>query len=198
MTAKKILLIGIIVIVIESIAGYLYLQQSQKSPEEPAPRQTSQPEVSVSESTDTKSEMAELSLETQSKNIKPGDNFSVNVILDTFSNQTTASDVTIKYDPQFLTSNKLNEPFTQSKIFQKTVFNKLDNKAGVATMSAVADIDKSFSGRGVLTTFTFRALKAGTTEIRIEFIPKDTRDSNIVSETADILESVQNLTLTIN
>ncbi len=145
-----------------------------------------------------KNQTAELILETQSKNIKQGDNFSINVILDTFSNATTASDLTIKYDPTYLVSTKSNEPFSQSKIFQKTVFNKLDSKTGIATMSAIADLDKTFSGRGILTTVTFRAIKRGTTELKIEYLPNDTRDSNIVSNTTDILESVQNLPLSIN
>jgi len=198
MTVKNILIIGSIIVLFELIGGYVYLKYSNPktlSNLSNQPQQISQ--SSPSPINEIEKKTAEIILETQDKNISRGDNFSISVILDTFSFPATASDLTIKYDPKALSSIKTNEPFSTSKLFQKTVFNKIDTKSGIATMSAIADLNSPFSGRGVLTTIAFRALKPGKTDIKVEFTPQETRDSNIVSDTTDILESVQNLSLEI-
>jgi hypothetical protein len=198
MTVKKIIIVGSIIVLLELIGGYLYLKYSHdKKPYQASEFQVQNPAATSSPYPVSEDRTAEIALDTQANNLKRGDNFSVNIILDTFSSPTAASDVTIKFDPQFLSSTKPNEPFTESKLFQKTVFNKLDAKNGIATISAIADFDKPFVGRGVLSTMTFRTLKAGDTEIKVEYTPEETRDSNIVSDTQDILESVKNLPISI-
>ncbi len=198
MTFRNIIIIGIIIVILEGIGGYFYLRYS--SEEKLTPQIKDEPRQLLNiptQSVTTENKNATITLETQSKIIHPGDSFTVNVILDTNSASTSASDLTLAYNPTYLKPVKNTDPFTPSKIFQKTVFNKLDNKIGVATISAIADFDSSFSGRGVLTTILFKALKSGNTQIETVFIPSETRDSNIVSETSDILGEVQNLQLSI-
>lgn len=197
MTVKNILIIGSIIVLLEIIGGYVYLKYSHAKNIQPVVAEQQAVKPSASPIIEITRKTAEIILETQDMNIKKGDNFSVNVLLDTFSNPTTASDLTIKYDPKFLASIKTTDPFSPSKLFQKTIFNKIDTKAGIATVSAVADFDSTFSGRGILTTIAFRAIKPGKTDVTVDFTPRETRDSNIVSEYQDILESVQNLSLEI-
>jgi hypothetical protein len=89
------------------------------------------------------------------------------------------------------------KPFQESTIFQKTVFNSADPKTGLATMSAVSEAEQSIPDLAFLTSMVFKALKVGPTEITIVFTPDDTRDTNIVSETKDVLGSVENLSISI-
>ena len=109
------------------------------------------------------------------------------------------ADLTLKYDPAIITPAGTDsaKPFKGSESFQKTVFNLADLKHGLATMSAVADLGKEFSGQGELTSLEFKAKSSGPTTITIVFTPDETRDTNVVSDTKDILESVENLSIDV-
>lgn len=197
MTFKKVILIGLIVVMLESIAGYIYLTyQRDIQPENPKMADQKPLELITS----PPPARASLALQSAQSSVKKGQNISIDVLVDTFSNRTSAADLTIKYDPSMLTllqSTDSAKPFKDSPIYQKTVFNSLSAKQGIATMSAVSEDGKTFQGKDLLTSLSFKAQKIGPTEITIVFTPGETRDTNIVSETRDILESVQNLPITV-
>lgn len=195
MTFKKVILIGLIVVMLESIAGYVYLTYRNKpQPENPKPVAKM-----VEKSIPVEGAKASLTLKSGQASVKKGQNLKVDVMLNTFSSNTSAADLTIKYDPISLSliATDSAKPFQDSRIYQKTVFNSLNTKGGLATMSAVSENGQFFRGNDLLTTLTFKALKVGPTEITIVFTPGETRDTNIVSDAKDILESVQNLSLNI-
>lgn len=197
MTFKQVIIVGLIVVMLESIAGYIYLTYRTVPSSLPTPTE----KATALTPNQIKKASANLTLQSETTSIKKGQSFTVKALLNTFSNQTSAADLTIKYDPAFLTliatDSAKAKPFENSEIYQKTVFNSLNSKQGLATMSAVSEEGKPFSGDALLTAMAFKALKVGPTEITIVFTPGETRDTNIVSETKDILESVQNLSITI-
>lgn len=198
MSVKKVIFIGLLLLILEGIVGYFYISSLQKQPsswEKEATRTLpSTPPSPIAEIP-----KASLSLKTAKTSLKTGETFQVDVTLNTYSTQATAADLTLKYDPQILRleASSAAQPFKNSPIFQRTVFNELDAKQGLATMSAVSDLGNFFQGNNILTSAVFKALKVGPTEITIVFTPGETRDTNIVSETKDILGSVENLSIDI-
>jgi hypothetical protein len=180
---------------LESIAGYVYLTYRNNPTSSMALPINSEPQVSHLPLV----QKATLDLQTDQVILKKGQLIKVLAYLNTFGNHTSAADLTIHYDPASLIMVASNsaKPFADSKIYQKTVFNNMDNKAGLATMSAVSESSQFFSGQDFLTSMVFKALRVGPTEITIVFTPGETRDTNIVSETKDILESVKNLPIIV-
>ncbi len=199
MTAKNIIIVGLLILVLEGMAGYFYLHYSKSPKAIDLPKNIHQMASTVPQPSDTVAKKAALSLSTDTGFFKVGQNFTINVNLDTFNNETSAADLTIKYDPKLLSPVACDsaKPFLPSTLFARTVFNQIDQKQGLATMSAVADVGKFFNGRNVLTSINFKALKVGPTDVQIVFTPKETRDTNVVSGTEDILESVENYSLNI-
>ncbi len=195
MTIKKVILIGLIVIMLEAIGGYIYLTYRKEIPSINIPTSSQSAEV---KSIDPQSKPL-LALKTDLDMIKKNGTFTVSAVLEGNGNNASASDLTIRYDPKMvaLVATNSAKPFTESPIFQKTVYNSLDAKTGLATVSAVSETEQSLPERGFLTTMIFKALKVGPTEITIVFTPGETRDTNIVSESKDILGSVENLSLNI-
>lgn len=197
MTAKKVIIVGLIVLMLESLGGYIYLTYRQDKADgvkvsqsiESVPQPSASPEL----------KKAFLSMQSEKTEFKNSELFKVNLLLNSFSSPVSAVDIVVKYDPAFvaLQSSPSAKPFSPSLLFQKTVFNELSSKQGLATMSAVADTGKDFIGSSILTSLNFKAIKPGSTEITIVFTPGETRDTNVVSKTEDILETATGLSVTI-
>lgn len=195
MTFKQVVLIGLIVLMLESIAGYVYLTY-QKNPTDLPAVATPSPVVDPSINSFPNSK---LKLQAKQNTFKKGQIFPVEVILEPDGHQAVGVDLTIKYDPSALSliATGSANPFSESKIFQKTFFDDRNHKQGLASMSAISDTEHTLPEIGVFTSMMFKALKVGPTEITIVFTPGETHDTNIVSETKDILGSVENLPITI-
>ncbi len=195
MTIKKVIVIGLIVIMLESIGGYIYLTYREKMSLDPLP----QPNPSQQQLVGTPTKKPTLALRTDQASLKKNETITINAVLEGQGNRASAADLTIRYDPEMLNIIATNSatPFAKSQIFQKTVFNAVDTKTGLATMSAVSEIEQPLPDLAFLTSIVFKALKEGPTEITIVFTPDETRDTNIVSESEDILGSVENLPITI-
>jgi hypothetical protein len=195
MTIKKVIVIGLIVIMLESIVGYIYLTYREKMSLDPLP----QPNPSQQQLVGTPTKKPTLALRTDQASLKKNETITINAVLEGQGNRASAADLTIRYDPEMLNIIATNSatPFAKSQIFQKTVFNAVDTKTGLATMSAVSEIEQPLPDLAFLTSIVFKALKEGPTEITIVFTPDETRDTNIVSESEDILGSVENLPITI-
>lgn len=197
MTFKQVIIVGLVVVMLESIAGYIYLTYRGNS-DNPLPALTFTP-VATPPVTAVENK-ALLALRTDQVMTKKGQNITVHAVLEPNGNTASAADLTIRYDPTVLTliATASAKPFQESPIFQKTVFNSLDAKAGIATMSAVSESEQPVPDLAFLTSMVFKALKVGPAEITIVFTPGDTRDTNIVSETKDILGTVENLSFTVS
>ncbi len=197
MTAKKVIIVGLIVLMLESLGGYIYLTYRQDKVADI--KQSHLTELTPLPSASPELKKANLSLQSDKTTFKNGEIFKVDLLLNTFAAPVSAADVVIKYDPTFvsLQASASAKPFNSSQLFQKTVFNESNSKQGLATMSAVAEPGKDFTGSSILTSLNFKAIKIGTTAITIVFTPGETRDTNVVSKTEDILESTSDLSVTI-
>jgi hypothetical protein len=193
---KKIIIIGIIILIAEIIFGIIYLSNSYKSkasPEEPAPKSTL---ISLPSPTSTSSS-ASFKIISPKTTFKKGETIALTIDIDTDNKSTTAADMVLQYDPVFLKPVKVTSPFEKGTAYEKLVFNALDPKLGIATTSAISEVNKNFSGEGSLVSISFTALKAGSSEVIVKYSPNATTDSNIVSEGKDILAKVENLKLEI-
>ncbi len=195
MTFKQVVLVGLIVLMLESIAGYVYLTY-RKNPSSLSVLPSATPIATPSENLIANTK---LMLKTKQTEIKKGQIFPVEVILDPHGHQAVGVDLTIKYDPSALSliATGSANPLSESKVFQKTFFDDRNPKQGLASMSAISDTEHKIPDMAVFTSMMFKALKVGPTEITIVFTPGETRDTNIISETKDILGSVENLPITI-
>jgi len=120
-----------------------------------------------------------------------GEEFEVELTLDTKGVETSGTDVIINYDPT--TVEVLN--VRPGILYQKYPVNEVDAAAGKIGFSAVATPPKTFSGKGTLTYLKLKALKAGTATLSIEFEKDETTDSNVVqagSGGKDTLDKVIN------
>ena len=195
MTFKQVILVGLIVLMLESIAGYVYLTyRSRLTTDLPLP--SSSPAVSPFVRPASKPTLA---LRTNQVITKKGQTIPVEVILEPNGHKAVGVDLTIQYDPTALSliATGSANPFSESRVFQKTFFDDRNPKQGLASMSAISDTEHSIPDMAVFTSMMFKALKVGPTEITIVFTPGETRDTNIISETKDILGSVENLPITI-
>jgi hypothetical protein len=195
MTIKKVIVIGLIVLMLESISGYVYLTYREKLP----PQMPSVAETLLSSSQSQEVAKPLLAVRTPQVLLKKNQTIPIEAVIEGKGVKASAVDLTIKYDPKklALVASGSAKPFAASPLFQKTVYNAFDAKTGLATMSAVSETEISLPDLATLTTMVFRILQTGPTEITIVFTPGETRDTNIVSESKDILGSVENLPLNI-
>lgn len=196
MSASRVIIVGLIILLLESVGGYIYLRyREEKSQDIKTVVATNLLQASASPTP----KRATLTIQPETTEVKKGKIFKADLFLNTFSSKVTAADVVIRYDPAFLMPVATNSAklFEESPILQKIVFNESNAKQGLATMSAIAENNRDFSGSGLLTSLNFKALKVGKTEITIVFTPGDTRDTNVVSKTEDILESATGLSVDI-
>lgn len=196
MSAKKIIIIGFLVAVLELLVGVWYLQGRKAiSPLKQTDSKITREEKKI----ETPPSSAKISLVSDKTSLKTGETLSVSANLSISGKGSSASDLTIKYDPAYLSLTAAsNSPYQLGDVYQKMVFNQADLKAGIATMSAISDVNKEFLGSGTLAKINFKALKKGPTNVRVEFTEGETRDSNVVVDGKDILKEVSDLTLQID
>jgi hypothetical protein len=125
------------------------------------------------------------------KIVKVGEEFEVELTLDTKGVATSGTDVIINYDPTAV--EVLN--VRSGLLYQKYPLNEIDAASGKIGFSGVAEPPKTFSGRGTLAYLKLKALKAGTAALSIQFEKEATTDSNVVragSGGEDVLDKVIN------
>ena len=192
---KKLIIVGVVIVLLEAVFGAWYLLNPSK--------RTNQKSLTPSSSSSVKplssaiNNPSSLKITAPKLSFKKGETFEASIALSTAGKPSTASDVILQYDPSFLKPVKTTSPFSRGDAYDKLAFNALDIKSGIATVSAISEVNKNFNGEGILAKISFQALKAGQTEIVIKFTPNETRDSNIVSGGKDNLGMVENLNLEI-
>lgn len=137
-----------------------------------------------------------IALRTSQQTITVGDTVAVLVEV-TSPFPSIGVDIMAKFDPKVLQAS--DSAIQKGVIFPQFPVAKIDSD-GLVRISAITTPEvKSFSGKGILATINFKALKKGKTTISLDFTKGSTADSNIVSEgpARDFLEEVSNLEVTI-
>ena len=125
------------------------------------------------------------------KIVKVGEEFEVELTLDTKGVATSGTDVIINYDPTVV--EVLN--VRPGLLYQKYPLNEVDAVGGKIGFSGIAEPPKTFAGSGTLAYLKLKALKAETATLNIQFEKGVTTDSNVVqaaSNGKDILDRVIN------
>jgi len=136
-----------------------------------------------------------LSLFVEQEEIKAGDEIKVNIILDTQSQPVDGVDVILKYDPLVLKAQ--DKEVKKGEVFTNFMTNEINQETGIIKFSALSQPGQAFTGQGVLAFIDFQALKQGQTPISFVFEPASTQDTNVASQSKDILKEVRELGLNI-
>ena len=75
--------------------------------------------------------------------------------------------------------------------------NIVDQSAGTIKFSQVATGGTNFSGRGILATIHFKAVKMGVSNLKFDFKPGSTTDTNVAYQGQDQLIQVENAVYSI-
>lgn len=136
-----------------------------------------------------------LKLQPKEGKFKVGEEFKTEVILDTGNYKTDATDFRLSFDPKVLVAVRIEE----GKTYDSYLAKRIDQIRGELIVNAIAPESKTFEGQGVFATVYWRGVKEGQTELKINFIPGVTTDTNVVAtEVAkDILGEVENASFKI-
>lgn len=140
---------------------------------------------------------ATFSLSPASGSHNIGSVFSVNVILNTGSNETSGADAILIYEPAKLSAQSI----TAGAIYDSYPIKTINATAGKILISGItSNASSSFSGNGTFATIAFKPLVSGTSTLRFDFKANEPTDSNVAkkgTQGEDILTSVSNATYTI-
>lgn len=194
-TIKKIILISLGVLIMGELgwAGWVLTQPAKVAPKT-LPKTTQDIIKPAS--------LAKVSLVVPRKTVKVGENISVTINISS-SRLSDGADIILSYSPKLLAvvkSGKNALPVIPGNAYQDYLFNEVDEKSGVISVSAVNSKGEATLAKGIFGTINFKALAPGTAKIDFMFTGvSDTRDSNIIeSKTSkDLLGEVENLELNV-
>lgn len=133
------------------------------------------------------------------KNYQVGDSLSVTIGVTTGASSTQGTDVVINFDPLVLEAT--GGAFEKGEFYPEYSPLNLDSKMGTIQVSGLRGVNqKEVYGTGVFGKVNFKIKQPGETQIKLDFTPGLTNDSNIIDakEGEDILEKVFNLDLDIS
>lgn len=144
---------------------------------------------------------ATLALQTTSPQAEVGQDIPVDIVLDTDGALVDGVDAIISFDSALLNVQPATVDGKSVPVKKGTLFNDYPQNAledGKITLSGISD-SAGYSGKGVLGTVKFRAVKAGSVSVKIEYSPDSTTDSNVILSQAakDILGNVLDLVVDI-
>lgn len=188
------ILVGLLVVQIVGAVIFFMLVQNKPQPLSSLENQQ-QPATNRSSSHSTG---GKLVLSADKETIGVGETVVVTITLDSGNRPLDGVDASLKYDPALLEVVRTNNlAFTPGRLFPDVVLNSFNQTQGVATMSAISSLNQNFAGSGTLGTISFRAKKAGTATVKLEFTPGNTVDSNVVSDGKEILTETKDAIITI-
>lgn len=122
-------------------------------------------------------EAAKLYIEPPTGTYTQGQDFQARIILDTEGQQTAGTDVYLKFDPQILQAQTVQE----GTIYITYLGKSIDNNAGTISLSGIIslDADTGYLGTGTFATVVFRGVGVGTSQVTFDYTPGDKNDSNI-------------------
>ncbi|HUV42516.1 MAG TPA: cohesin domain-containing protein [Patescibacteria group bacterium] len=114
-----------------------------------------------------------------------GEKVVIEVWIDSQEKKLDSVDIKLNYQPELVKIISLEK----SDLFEEFPELNWDEETGQIVIRAISFQDNEFSGKGMVAQIIFQSLKAGITEIGVDFIPQETLDCNLVdSETSqDIL-----------
>lgn len=134
-------------------------------------------------------EAATLSLSPATQTLNVGDNFNVDINLDTQGQTVDGVDVNaLRFNPALLQIQ--GSQITPGALMSDTLVNSINNITGVIIFSQVPTGGTTYTGSGKLATVVFKALAAGTANVTFDYTSGLTTDSNVASNGSDILTSV--------
>jgi hypothetical protein len=149
-----------------------------------------------------------FSLTSPKTQYKVGDEIPISVIADTGSKETAGLDVMLLYDPTAFKLKIINQSakidqdryiMKEGTQFENYNYFKSEENEGKLIFSALKAPQLVFSGKTTVGTLTFQALKAGVFEIKFNFQPGTSHDfTNISVNGEEILDGVENITITVN
>lgn len=195
MTRKKIIILVGVVIVIELIGAYFYMNRNT-----PPAKTTKSPTVSLAKPSSTEP-IVTIDLQSSKSSIKVGEKVEITAVI-TSPLPTDGTDLVVIYNPKLLKivpDAKTKAPLKTGTLYDDYPSNIVDEKNGRISVSGISLNDKSTPTIGEFGTLTFKALASGPTVVVLEFVPDKTTDSNVIeSKTArDILKGVKNVDLNI-
>ena len=127
---------------------------------------------------------ATLSLSPQARLIKPGETFSVDVLINTKGESVTFADVYFTHDKTLLEAITV----TNGTFFPNTYHVLTPGEPYIS--GALSKSGESYTGTGKVATITFKALKEGVDTMAFKCTPGKTADTNIarLSDGSDIVE----------
>lgn len=118
-----------------------------------------------------------LKLQLKPAKVSLGDNFGIEVQLETFGQNTVGVDAIINFEPNYLRAFRIDP----GPLYPNYPGLSFDNQKGVIKLAGSSNFGQYFSGKGILATLNFEALAEGETVVDFKWEPNSTRETNIVS-----------------
>ncbi len=126
-----------------------------------------------------------------------GQTFTVTINLDTGGANTDGTRAVVLYDKDFLDVSKVTPGTIYGQYPQNAQVT--DPATGTIKISGIANTDTTYSGSGQFASIDFTAKAQGTANIKFDFTPGSTTDSNVADNATqtDILAQTNSATVTI-
>jgi len=137
-----------------------------------------------------------LTLDPKTKSVKVGESFPVNIILDTGGQETDGVDLySIHYDPTILNvvddiPSKKGVQIKPGTIMEVNALNDVNQSTGTIKFGQASEAGTNYNGKGVLAVIHFKAIAPGSTNLKFDFIPGNTMDTNVAHGGMDQLINV--------
>lgn len=129
-------------------------------------------------------EAATLYLNPQTKTVALGEQFKVDIILDTANGPIDGVDVyALHYDPSILEvvddiPDQQGTQIQPGTIIPANAANIVEESTGMIKFSQITFGGTNFTGKGILATIHFKAVRAGTAYLKFDFSKGSTTDTN--------------------
>lgn len=139
---------------------------------------------------------ATITLNPQTRDVKVGDTFSVDIVLDTAAEPVDGVDIySLHYDPTLLqviddNSSISGVQIMPGKIMELNAANLVSPSTGTIKFSQLSQGGTNFIGKGNLATIHFKALGTGTAYLKFDFTERSTVDTNAAFKGRDQLGKV--------
>ncbi|MBX4187889.1 MAG: cohesin domain-containing protein [Candidatus Doudnabacteria bacterium] len=149
------------------------------------------------------SKITTLALMPANQTLQKGSEFTVDIMLNTAGRDIDGVDIFyLHFDPKILQVVDSDSASTGIQIaagglMSRTLANIADNAKGTVVLSQVTEASKKYNGEGKLGIVTFKAVGSGSSELKLDYAPENTTDSNVSVAGKDILAGVGNANVTI-
>jgi hypothetical protein len=132
----------------------------------------------------------------ETENVKSGETFDIDLLIDTAGQQVGGVDAVVKYNPSLLSGASIQTTGVFND-YPATIINNQDGQINISGI--VNSINNLYAGRDTFAVITFKAVSQGTAIVNFHYLPGSTRDSNIAVTfgSGDILNRVNSLTVSI-